>query len=67
MDIGDVDDYTECRVPLIIGCILVTLLTIVNGKDLVKLWPHPAFWKAIWGLQLCYSAFMTVVLILPLD
>lgn len=45
-----VDEYAPYRVPLIIGCMAITLFTVLNGKDSVKLWPHPVFWKAMQGL-----------------
>ena len=43
----------------------IVFFTVVNGPDTVKLRPHSLFWRALLGVFLSYSMFMTLVLVLP--
>lgn len=64
---GEVDEFKYLRYPLLLACLAVVAFAATSFPDTVKMRPFPVFWRCLLGIQLCYSFFMTFVLLIPKD
>lgn len=61
------DEFEDFRFPILFGCLTIVSFASVMFPDSFIKRPHPVFWRILLGIMLCYSTFMTMVLLLPVD
>lgn len=61
------DLYENYRWPIFFAFLTIVAFGITQFPDTYVRRPIPAFWRALLGVFLAYSVFMTFVLLLPLD
>lgn len=66
-DENNPDIYENHRWPILFAFCAIVAFGVTQFPDSYVRRPHPVFWRALLGVFLAYSAFMTFVLLLPLD
>jgi len=61
------DVFEDFRWPIFFCCLTVIAFASTHFPDTWIKRPHPVFWRILLGVMLCYSTFMTLVFLLPLD
>lgn len=59
--------FEDFRFPVLMCCLSVIGFAATHFPDSYIKRPHPVFWRILLGIFLCYSAFMTFVILLPRD
>jgi len=61
------DVFEKFRWPIFIMCFTVIGFASAHFPDTWVKRPHPVFWRVLLGVMLCYTTFMTLVFMLPID
>jgi len=61
------DVFEQWRWPIAFSCLTIIAFGSTHFPDSWVKRPHPVFWRILLGVMLCYTTFMTIVFMLPIN